>query len=227
MNLRILALISAATVSQSATAQHSAYTLVTNVKCKAGKAAECDEYLSKTLHKVMQLRVERGVIDSFTLTQLMDPMASEAGYTHTYVVSSSKPFPAEQSAEYRKAAEDVSGMSNADFQTKSNEFRELVCHSSEVDRQKLFADNARNERGGRQAIHDDYAKFFQSSSSRKINFSNISCRPSAQSVTCTAGYSTSVKRKGKLLPETLKGQIELQMSALDNRILIDRIRIGV
>lgn len=90
----------------------------------------------------------------------------------------------------------------------------------------LFSDNARNERGGRQAIYEDYAKFFESSSSRKITFSRINCRPASQRVTCTAGYSTSVKRKGRLLPETVKGQIELQMSALDNRVLIDRIRIG-
>jgi hypothetical protein len=90
----------------------------------------------------------------------------------------------------------------------------------------LFSDNARNERGGRQAIYEDYSKFFESSSSRKINFSNINCRPAVQHVTCTAVYSTSVKRKGKLLPESLQGQIELQMSALDNRLLIDRIRIG-
>lgn len=90
----------------------------------------------------------------------------------------------------------------------------------------LFSDNARNERGGRQAIYEDYSKFFESSSSRKINFSNINCRPAIQQVTCTAVYSTSVKRKGKLLPESLQGRIELQMSARDNRLLIDGIRIG-
>jgi hypothetical protein len=90
----------------------------------------------------------------------------------------------------------------------------------------MFSDNARNERGGRQAIYEDYSKFFESSSSRKINFSKINCRPAVQHVTCTAVYSTSVKRKGKLLPDSLQGRIELQMSALDNRLLIDRIRIG-
>ncbi len=90
----------------------------------------------------------------------------------------------------------------------------------------LFSDNARNERGGRQAIFEDYSKFFETSSSRKINFSNINCRPAVQQVTCTAAYSTSVKRKGKLLPESLQGRIELQMTARDNRLLIDLIRIG-
>jgi hypothetical protein len=90
----------------------------------------------------------------------------------------------------------------------------------------LFTANARNERGGRQAIYEDYAKFFESSSSRKINFSNIDCRPASRRITCSADYAASVKRKGKLLPETVKGRIELQMSSVDDRLLIDRIRIG-
>lgn len=90
----------------------------------------------------------------------------------------------------------------------------------------LFSDSARNERGGRQAIYEDYARFFESSSSRKINFSNIDCRPASPRITCSADYATSVKRKGKLLPETLKGRIELQMSSAEDRLLIDRIRIG-
>ena len=128
MDIRILALTSAAAAAMTfAQTTTNTYSSVTQIKCKPGKTAECEEYLSKTLHKVMQLRVERGLINGYMLTRLLDPMASAAGFTHTYVIYSDKPFAAEPSDAYRKAGEDASGMSNADAQAKSSEVRELVA----------------------------------------------------------------------------------------------------
>ena len=132
MNLRNLALSSAVavlTASQTSYAQtptNAVYSLVTNMRCKPGKTVECEAYLTGPLHKAMQARVDKGHISGYTLTRLMDPLVVEAGYTHTYVVSSDKPFPAEPSAGYRNVVEEAVGMSDADYQAKSNEVRDLV-----------------------------------------------------------------------------------------------------
>lgn len=130
MHLRTLVLTSAAvalTVSHAvAYAQTPIYSLVTTIKCRPGKTAECEDYLSKNLHKSMQLRVERGVIDGFILTRLVDPQAAEAGFTHTYLISSSKPIPAESSPEYRKAGADATGMTEEENLAKQREVRDIV-----------------------------------------------------------------------------------------------------
>lgn len=100
--------------------------MVTQIRCKPGKAAECEEYLTKSLHKAMQLRVDRGVINSFSLYRLVDPTPAQAGLTHGYVIGSGKPFPSEQSDAYRKAGEDASGLSRAAYLARQNEVREIV-----------------------------------------------------------------------------------------------------
>jgi hypothetical protein len=127
MDLRILALTSAAAAVMTFAQTPTNYSLVTQIKCKPGKTAECEEYLSKSLHKAMQLRVERGLFHSFSLYRLVDPMPSEAGFTHAYVISSDKPFPAEASEAYRKAGTDSSGMSSEAYQAKTQEVREIVA----------------------------------------------------------------------------------------------------
>jgi hypothetical protein len=128
MDLRTLALISAAAAAMAfAQTPTNTYRIVTQIKCKPGKTAECEEYLSKSLHKSMQLRVERGVINSFVLYRLVDPASSEAGFTHTYTISSDKPFPAESSEAYRKAGTDASGLSEEANRAKMNEVREIVA----------------------------------------------------------------------------------------------------
>ena len=53
MDLRILALTSAAAAIMTFAQTTSPYSLVTQIKCKPGKTAECEEYLNKTLHKSM------------------------------------------------------------------------------------------------------------------------------------------------------------------------------
>ena len=127
MDIRILALTSAAAAAMTfAQTTTNPYVQMTQIKCHPGKTAECEQFLSTTLHKTMQLRVERGLINSYVLNRLVDPMSTEAGYTHMYAITSDKPFAAEPSDAYRKAGTDASGMSNEAYQAKSNEVRALV-----------------------------------------------------------------------------------------------------
>ena len=86
-----------------------------------------------------------------------------------------------------------------------------------------FSNSARNNRGNRQAIEDDYADFFSKSASRKINFSNEKWLFREDVVQYTAGYTATVRRKNGLISDTSKGGIEFVMSKENGRLLIQQV----
>ncbi len=91
---------------------------------------------------------------------------------------------------------------------------------------QIFSSSARNNRGDRQAIEDDYARFFNNSSSRKISFSDDKWLFREGVIQFRAKYAASVRRKGELIPETSKGRIELVMSEENGKLRIQQILIG-
>ena len=91
---------------------------------------------------------------------------------------------------------------------------------------QVFSSSARNNRGDRQAIEDDYARFFSNSNSRKISFSNEKWLLREGVIQFRAKYAASVRRKGGLLPETSKGTIELVMSEENGKLRIQQILLG-
>ena len=91
---------------------------------------------------------------------------------------------------------------------------------------QIFSSSARNNRGDRQAIEDDYARFFSNSNSRKIGFSNEKWQFREGVIQFRAKYAASVRRKGELIPETSKGTIELVMSEDNGKLRIQQILLG-
>jgi hypothetical protein len=91
---------------------------------------------------------------------------------------------------------------------------------------QIFSSSARNNRGDRQAIEEDYARFFSNSNSRKIGFSNEKWQFREGVIQFRAKYAASVRRKGELIPETSKGTIELVMSEDNGKLRIQQILLG-
>lgn len=91
---------------------------------------------------------------------------------------------------------------------------------------QIFSASARNNRGDRQAIEDDYARFFSNSSSRKIGFSDEKWLFREGVIQFRAKYAASVRRKGELLPETSKGTIEMVISEENGKLRIQQILLG-
>lgn len=91
---------------------------------------------------------------------------------------------------------------------------------------QIFSASARNNRGDRQAIEEDYARFFSNSSSRKIGFSDEKWLFREGVLQFRAKYAASVRRKGELLPETSKGTIELVISEENGKLRIQQILLG-
>jgi hypothetical protein len=91
---------------------------------------------------------------------------------------------------------------------------------------QIFSASARNNRGDRHAIEDDYARFFSNSSSRKIGFSDEKWLFREGVIQFRAKYAASVRRKGELVPETSKGNIEMVMSEDNGKLRIQQILLG-
>lgn len=91
---------------------------------------------------------------------------------------------------------------------------------------QIFSASARNNRGDRQAIEDDYARFFRNSSSRKIGFSDEKWLFREGVIQFRAKYAASVRRKGELVAETSKGTIEIVMSEENGKLRIQQILLG-
>jgi hypothetical protein len=127
MEFRTFAIASA--VAATLTFAQSNYMTGTQIKCKSGKTAECEAFLNTTFRKAMQLRVERGMIQSYALYRLVDPIPAEAGFTHSFVITSDKPLSAEASDEYRKAEAEATGMPSEAFRAKANELRDVVSRT--------------------------------------------------------------------------------------------------
>lgn len=91
---------------------------------------------------------------------------------------------------------------------------------------QMFSATARNNRGDRQAIENDYARFFTNSSSRKISFTNQKWIFREGVIQFRAKYAASVRRKGELMSETSKGSIEMVMSEENGKLRIQQILLG-
>ena len=89
-----------------------------------------------------------------------------------------------------------------------------------------YSRKRRNNRGDRQAIEEDYARFFSNSNSRKISFSNEKWQFREGVIQFRASYAASVRLKGELIPETSKGTIELVMSEENGKLRIQQILLG-
>ena len=89
-----------------------------------------------------------------------------------------------------------------------------------------FSRSARNNRGDRQAIENDYASFFAKSNSRKITFSNEKWLFREDVVQYTARYTATVRRKGELISDSSKGDIEFIMSKENGKLLIQQILLN-
>ncbi len=89
-----------------------------------------------------------------------------------------------------------------------------------------FSNFARNNRGNRQAIEEDYAGFFAKSSARKISFTDEKWLYREDVVQFTARYSATVRRKGDLISDTSKGNIEFIMSKENGKLLIQQILLN-
>lgn len=108
------------------TAPPVAYGSTTFVKCKPGKGQACEDFLKKNLHVAMQARQAKGMISLFTLSRVVIPNASEAGFTHAYSITSAKPAPAEPSAEYTKVGDDARGIPIAEYYRQGDELMDFV-----------------------------------------------------------------------------------------------------
>jgi hypothetical protein len=88
---------------------------------------------------------------------------------------------------------------------------------------RLFSTDARNNRGGRDALEQDYAKLFADSVQRKISFSHIRWQQSNAMLMFDARYSANVKRPGELFSSGYKGSIKLVFSNQNEHILIQQV----
>jgi hypothetical protein len=91
---------------------------------------------------------------------------------------------------------------------------------------QIFAQTARNNRGDRQAIEEDYARFFSNSSSRKISFSDEKWLFREGVIQFRAKYAASVRRKGELIPETSRGEVDMVISEENGKLRIQQILLG-
>lgn len=108
------------------------YQMSTYIKCKPGNRTACEDYLNNTFRKAMKARVDQGIITSYSLSRLVEPGAYDAGYTHTYTISSTKPFEAEATDAYNKAGEQGAGMSREERLAKSAEMFDSVSRIRSV-----------------------------------------------------------------------------------------------
>lgn len=89
----------------------------------------------------------------------------------------------------------------------------------------IFSNTARNDNGDLQSIRQDYLRFFESSSTRLIDFSNIKCQEKANQLNCKARYKSSIKMHGDLKASNKSGQIEMFMVNHDGKLFIQQIKI--
>ena len=72
-----------------------------------------------------------------------------------------------------------------------------------------FSADARNNRGGRDAIQEDYARLFLRSKSRDLAFSQAQWQPVPGGMRFKANYRSKVVYQGDVLAERNSGRIEM------------------
>jgi hypothetical protein len=89
----------------------------------------------------------------------------------------------------------------------------------------LFSADARNDRGGRGAIAEDYGRLFRSSHRRSLDLSRLQWQPQDSGWRLNARYVAKVQRNSDLLPVKNKGTIELDFADEGGRLRIRRIAL--
>ena len=86
----------------------------------------------------------------------------------------------------------------------------------------LFSANARNNRGNRSAIEQDYRNLFNESEQRSIQFSNMQWQEQ-NNVTLSASYDTRVKWQDKFRASKQTGKIEFTFIEENGRVRIQQV----
>lgn len=89
----------------------------------------------------------------------------------------------------------------------------------------LFSADARNDRGDRSLIAQDYGRLFNGSRKRSLDFSRLDWQPQSFGWRLTALYLAKVQRDSDMLPAKNKGTIELDFVDEGGRVKIRRIAL--
>ncbi|MBW8312201.1 MAG: hypothetical protein K0M64_09225, partial [Rhizobium sp.] len=89
---------------------------------------------------------------------------------------------------------------------------------------RLFTRDATNNRGNRDAIAYDYQELFSSSETREITLSTTGWLASGGTATVLAKYEAKVKRPGRWLPGTSRGDIRFDFAYENGALRIRNIR---
>jgi len=90
----------------------------------------------------------------------------------------------------------------------------------------LFSRSARNNRGDREAIEEDYEKLFAGSQRRELEFSQLQWHPNEGRIVLQARYRSKVRSEGAMLAVVNKGRIELAFIEEGGDVRIQHILIG-
>lgn len=90
----------------------------------------------------------------------------------------------------------------------------------------LFSRGARNNRGDRAAIAEDYGRLFAGSQRRELDVSQLQWRSQDGDIVLRARYRSKVRRAADMPTVTNKGRIELVFVAENGEARIQRILIG-
>lgn len=89
---------------------------------------------------------------------------------------------------------------------------------------RLFTRDATNNRGNRDAIAYDYQELFSASESRQITLSTTGWRANDTTATVLAKYEAKVKRPGRWLPNSSRGDIRFDLVYENGALRIKTIR---
>lgn len=89
---------------------------------------------------------------------------------------------------------------------------------------RLFTRDATNNRGNRDAIAYDYQELFSSSEAREIQISTTGWLASGGTATVLAKYEAKVKRPGRWLPSSSRGDIRFDFAYENGALRIRNIR---
>jgi hypothetical protein len=89
---------------------------------------------------------------------------------------------------------------------------------------RLFTRDATNNRGNRDAIAHDYQELFSSSETREITLSTTGWLANDTTATVLAKYEAKVKRPGRWLPSTSRGDIRFDLVYENGALRIRTIR---